>query len=475
MVSMTLSFNSRLLLVHSKCFHDPVCRTGPIDFTFSLSKRKFRHSMPAGRLPRTSSTPSLTCLTRGARYAQAEAALRVALSRCDAEPSPLELQVRVLEKGLQAWSARAGRGYERVQKAEEALSATRQNEEEGNEVRGSFSELQREKWMGMKERDEALAMVEKIKELIKELNADIRDGVKVSANNLDVDSVPSKAALDDYEETLPSDTASKKAAILFSGRFPQPYLEKLPRSRRSVEPLRLPLQIVNQPGRKRSSTLRSEPAGIAPSTPSTTQPPTPHPATPTNEFGAAFIHAPFPLKSAAEYLAEIERSGFEETGHMTLPSYVGALLDELTEDRLRHGNLHIDEVFQSYTHTSTSSHESTKPNEGMTPPESPIPNHKLRSKGLLGRPFSSPPSVYSRSPSKSRSKENHDPSILTSSANSLTSGKVVQQSLSATTADLPRSSPEPSSRIQQIKSPGRIGILMHNVKKGVMRVSRIAD
>ncbi|KAF8476469.1 hypothetical protein JB92DRAFT_3149762 [Gautieria morchelliformis] len=450
-----------------------------------LSKLSVRFSMLAPRSPGASSSASY--LTREARYARAEAALRAALSRCDTEPSPLELQVRVLDKGLQAWKARAGRGYERVQKAEEAWAAARLNEEDSLEARSSFSELQREKWMAMKERDEALAMVEKIKELIKELNTYIKEGLKSSLDSMSLDKAPQQT-LDGADDTLSCDTASKKVAILFSGRFPMPYLENLPRSRRSVEPLRLPLQVTNQPSRERSSTLSSEPAGVAHSSPSATQQHFTPPATPTDDFGAVFIHQSPPLKSMAHYLSEMEESGYEGTrgpgrphAHIRLPSYVGALLDELGEDRLGNEELNIQEILPPVTHRSSASSTATSTNSSQGLTFARPPPNKLLSKGLLGRPFRNLHSARShlRSPSEDLlSKENHDPSIAAqeTSVNSTTiPEKIPHTSFSTSTGTLPLSPPltpptmdaSPSS-----SSRKRMENLMQSVKKGVKRVSR---
>ena len=457
----------------------------------SLVRRDINYSIPHTWSPRVSSASSLTCLTRGARYARAEAALRVALSRCDNEPSPLQLQVRVLEKGLHAWNARAGRGYERVRKAEETLEAARRrDEEDSGDVRGSFGQLQREKWMGMKERDEALAMVEKIKGLIKDLSTDIKEGLKVSSHYMELDPpLPQKASLDDADEVSSKNTASKKAAIIFSGRFPQPYLEKLPRSRRSVEPLRLPLQISNHSNRSRSSTLHSEHAGTTtPSTPSTTHPSTPHPATPTDGFGAAFISVPFPLKSMAQYLAEMDerrtgdiaesRDMAHSHGHMKLPSYVGALLDELGEDRLSNESLHIGSIVQPFT-IANPAVESTESIQGMTSPLSTIPNSKLRSKRLLGRPFSTSPGVGAHTPSRYLgSKGDREMSMIPQQERFVSEEEVDSNTSTGESPSSPAlmllgsdvsSSPR---RPPPIKSPGRVGILMQSVKKGVRRVAR---
>jgi hypothetical protein len=386
----------------------------------------------------------------------------------------------VLDKGLQTWKARAGRGYERVQKAEEALAAARRNEEVSLEARSSFSEFQREKWMAMKERDEALAMVEKIKELIKELNTYIKEGLKSSLDSMSLEKAPQKA-LDDTEDTLSCGTASKKVAILFSGRFPMPYLENLPRSRRSVEPLRLPLQVSNQPSRERSSTLYSEPAGVAHSSPSTTPHFTP-PATPTDDFGAVFIHKSPPLKSVAHYLALMEESGFEGTRgtgrpdtHIKLPSYVGALLDELSEDRIGNEKLNIQEILPPATYRSSASSKVTSTELGQDIKSLRPLLNKSRSRGLLKRPFghTSSPRSLSRSPSQSfPSKENYDPSIQDPSVNSTTVPEKV--SFRTSTGASPLSPPLTPTMDASPSSPPRKRMenLMHRVKTGVKRVSR---
>ena len=321
-------------------------------------------------------------------------------------------------------------------------------------------------------------MVEKLKGLIKELNTDIMEGIKSSPNPNDVHFAPGKAS-ESAEEALSCDTASKKAAILFSGKFPMPYLENLPRSRHSVEPLRLPLQVTNHYRRRRSSTLHSEPASFitSSSTTSTTQPRTPHPGTPTDDFGAAFIHTPVPLKSVAQYLAEMEET--RETrrvhGPIRLPSYVGDLLDELSEDRIGDENLYITEILQPSIHHPPAAPKSTMP---------PLPDHKLRpkgSKGLFRRPFDNLPRIPSRSHSPSqhtRSKENHDPSMRLHEPSIRSPAAAEKVTPNMTTGSSPSISPMPSpisdisSRKRQIKSPGRVGNLMKSVKRGVKKVSR---
>ena len=452
---------SSIVRVHCQ----PASYPTPLDFISSLSQRSVRTLIPAGRLPRVSSVSSFAYATREARYARAESALRLALSRCENEPSPLELQVRILEKGLQAWNAHVGRGYERVRKAEAALAAARRNEEKSF-AHGSLSELQREKWMGIKERDEALTMVEKIKGLIKELNADIIEGSKTSPKPISEHSILQKSS-SGAQEASSYDPTPKKATILFSGKFPMPYLENLPRSRRSVEPLRLPLQVTNSQGRQRSSTLLSEPASSITSHTSTTQPPTPHPATPTDEFGDAFIYIPLPLKSVTQRLAETEetRKLRHDPDHIKLPSYVGALLDEFGEDRIDDEDLQIIEVSRPSIQPSPTNSTSLL---------SPQQNHHLRSKrSKVGRPFSNLPRIpsVSRSPSQySHSKENHDPSMRlhTPSINSATVSENVIHTSPKTTTWASSS----SSQKHRIKSPGRVGNLMESVKRGVKKVSR---
>ncbi|KAF8526210.1 hypothetical protein BU17DRAFT_62198 [Hysterangium stoloniferum] len=435
-----------------------------------LVKKTLTTVTPFTRLSRVSSAPSLTNLTREARYARAEAALRLALSKSENEPSPLELQVRVMAKGLQAWNSRAARGQDRVQKAEEALAAVRQSEEASASPRNSLPELHREKWMGMKERDEALAMVDKIKKLIVELNAEIKAGSKKPSLHPPAHPILSLPVDESEADRI---ATSKKAAILFSGKIPSPYLERLPRLRRSVEPLQLPLRQQQQvqlqqqqqqrsrPGhRRRASTLVSL---------SSTAPSTPLPLTPTmDDFGAIFIHSRLSLKTAQQYATQMDSDSDGSPtpqSHVRLPSYVDALLDELAADRIGSHAFDFGSAIPPPLSPSSSSNASTTTttadshmNVNVTPRPSGNKLPSVGSRGFLGRPFSRP---ASGSP---QSKENHDPLSASSAA------RARPVSVDSTLAS-------PSVLGQQdLSSParklGKMGNMMQSVKNGVKRVSR---
>ncbi|KIJ51041.1 hypothetical protein M422DRAFT_27120 [Sphaerobolus stellatus SS14] len=364
-----------------------------------------------------STSPQLT-LTR---YARAEAAVREALAQCEKEPTPLELQVREMERGLRVWEARVARGHERVKKSEEALHAMRDEEKinvnvgfsarvdvwNDEESRRSLTEMQKEKWMGMKERDEAMEMVGKIKELIIALNKEIKAGSKRS----------SLATLSGSGSTLPSSSpriephnlhpdgsdpttkaVSKKVSTLFSGRIPPPYLNVLPRSRRSVEPLRLPQQ--HRERERASLEIKS-----VPSTPSTPAPYTPKTSTSASirtgtsisshndnddEYGAVVIHAS--KKTVEDYLAEMEAGAGRDRrlGHVRLPSYVGTLLDEFSLDRIGSSSLELERIPEVLQPTPVSGSNHDDSNHNFLHPETPTKNsraHKLlrRSRSNLSR------------------------------------------------------------------------------------------
>jgi len=265
-----------------------------------------------------STSPQLT-LTR---YARAEAAVRLALAQCEKEPTPFQLQVRIMERGLRVWQARVSRGYERVKRADGAIQVMREEQEKGHFPAGHLPDLQREKWMGMKERDEALDMVTKIKALILALNQEIKAGSKRSSLT-PLPNAPSLSRTESDEPTTPSETniVSKKASILFSGRIQPPYLENLPRSRQSVEALQLP-----ERQRQRASLSAPSTPSIPPDTPAT-------PEHGDTEYGAVLLHAPISVKTMAQLLAEMENQE-RSLGHVQLPSYVDTLLDELSTDRV---------------------------------------------------------------------------------------------------------------------------------------------
>ena len=182
--------------------------------------------------------------------------------------------------------------------------------------------------MGIKERDEALEMVGKIKELIKALNGEIKAGSKRSSlmtiSSADPASRPhshSRTHSHSDDPTTPTQTMTKKVSTLFTGRIPPPYLDNLPRSRQSVEPLQLPQLLASLPSQ------------------STSTPSTPAPHTPTfqNEFGAVVIHAHITRQSVADPAnlgLETDLETGTEGGHVRLPSYVDLLLNELGQDRL---------------------------------------------------------------------------------------------------------------------------------------------
>ncbi|KAF8574939.1 hypothetical protein K439DRAFT_799596 [Ramaria rubella] len=472
-----VSFSSAL--GHAETLSGFIVRLQAVSRTY-LCKHRDTSFASTPRLSHVSSAPSLTCLARGARYARSEAALRDALSRCDTEPSPLQLQVRVMEKGLQAWNMRVARAYERVRKAEETLGAIPL---EGTyDARGSLGELQREKWMGMKERDEALVMVEKIKVLITQLNADIKSGLKAKSTSKS----PGSPTAEGRGTDLPYATASKKAPILFSGRFPQPYLENLPRSRRSVEPLRLPLrqsQVTNASDTQRSP-ARSEHIGSDPLPPNHTTHSTP-PATSPSEYGAAFIHRSLQLKTMTEYLVEMEEmeANSSEERHMKLPSYVDVLLDELSKDRIGNQSLNFDDDLQSLSPVlsgTTLTPMTPAHNHSIPPPASPI--KKPQSKRLFGRPFSAISNTSSLLSSSQdvRSKENHDPSHKAEQEHPVNSITTFEKLLHVPSNVKPESSPSFASptldtpfipRKQQARIPGRIESMVQSVKKNVKKVS----
>ena len=399
--------------------------------------------------------------------------------------------MRVMEKGLQAWTSRAGRGYERVQKAEEALAAVcRSNERSGME-RGSMSDLQREKWMGIKERDEALEMVEKIKGLIAELNTDIKRGLKAHSHTKLADPLPHKTPDEGSESTVLNDTPSQKAPILFSGKLPPPYLHNLPRSRHSVEPLRLGPgrpHVTSPSRRQRSSTLNSVYVSNPPSS-SATEPSASQPSTPINTsdcFGAALIHIPLPLKSMAQYVAEMNASdasdvAFDQMHALRLPSYVGDLLDELSEDRIGATNLGLGDVFEASPSISSSSStnnssspplprwEISRSSPTVLPTQTPT---KRRSKAFFGRTFNSPSNVPSSpvSPAQSsRSKETDDTSVTPHVAgpDSAAAFEKIMQTFSR--ASSPARDGSHLTHQQHSKSPGRMGYIVQNVRKGMKR------
>lgn len=331
-----------------------------------------------------------------------------------------------MQKGLAAWNTHVILGQQRVQNAERAMAALQAGDQSPALSRVSLSELQKEKWMGIKERDEALEMVKKIKQLTDELKKELQSGSKRSSL------VPTPTCSQENEPT------SSKAKILFSGRFPYPYLERLPRSRHSVEPLRLPLK--HQESRRRASSL-SSPSKPIPHSPLSASSSSSSSAVSINEdcFGAVLIYPPDRLRTPDKR---------ELQDHSGLPSYVDTLLDELSEDRLGSPKFDLsNNILRALSGPATpTSQKAVAPSSYQTP-ATPKPKTRV----LLRHRLSNL--------SVSTFKNNHEPSTPRSSTGTFV---YVPE-----TVPLSPSTPPMTPR----KKLSRIESVMDSVKKSVKRVS----
>lgn len=393
-----------------------------------LTRKAISLNGPSYRLSQLSSLPSLRSLSRQVRYARAEAALRSALLKCESESNPLAVQIRVMQNGLAAWNMHVIHGQQRVQNAERAMAALQVGDQSPALSRFSLSELQKEKWMGIKERDEALEMVRKIKQLTDELKKELQSGSKRSSL------VPTPTYTHEADEP-----PSSKAKMLFSGRFPYPYLERLPRSRHSVEPLRLPLK--HEESRRRASSL-SGPSKPTPNSPLSVSSASTSSAVSIEEdcFGAVVIYPSDRLRTPDKR---------ELQDQSVLPSYVDTLLDELSEDRFGSPKFDLSgNILRAMSSPATpTSQKTAAPSSYQTPP-----TPKPKSRVLLRHPLSN----LSVSTFKT---SHHEPSM--------------SQSSTGTFVYVPENTPsDPSTPpMTPRKKLSRIESVMDSVKKSVKRVS----
>jgi len=211
--------------------------------------------------------------------------------------------------------------------------------------------------------------------------------------------------------------------------------------------------------RRRASTLVSQPS---------TTPSTPLPLTPTmDDFGAVFIYSRLPSQTAQQYPTKMdsERDGsLTPQGHVRLPSYVDALLDELAADRISsHAFDFRSAVFPPLSSSSSPNANTTTTadshvNVNVTPRPSGNKLRPMGERGFLGRSFGGP------ALGGPQSKENYDPLSVSFAGHA----RPVSVDSTLTSSFVPGRQ-DPSSPARRLK---KMGNMMQSVMNGVKRVSR---